>query len=61
MSSDNKDTQDTEKPEENQIITRGVDGITMEEIPDDKIEYLSADEDLTADLPDDTDTINLIH
>ena len=33
----------------------------MREIPDNNIEYPSADSDLTSDLPDDTEVINLVH
>lgn len=56
MSSENNQ----ENLQENQI-TEDVNHLTMQEIPDNNIEYLSADSDLTSDLPDDTEVINLVH
>lgn len=46
---------------ENNGDDKAVAKVAPEIIEDDKLEYISADSDLTDDLPDDIDVINLVH
>lgn len=59
MSSENN--QENKNNQEDTQIAKGVNHLSMQELPDNNIEYLSADSDLTSDLPDDTEVINLVH
>ncbi|KAK5780558.1 type 1 protein phosphatase-activating protein SDS22 PWA37_003194 [Arxiozyma heterogenica] len=59
MSSENN--QDNKENQQDSQISKGVNQLSMQELPDNNVEYLSADSDLTSDLPDDTEVINLVH
>lgn len=50
---------DKESTQDIAEVTNGTAALNV--IPDENIEYISADSDLTEDLPDDTETIDLIH
>ena len=52
---------ENEEPSGLQIIDTSKGTLTTEIIPDTNLEYISADSDLTEDLPDDTESIDLIH
>lgn len=61
MSDEDKHNNKKDQGAPEQEVAKAVDEMSIEEIPDTHLEYYSADEDLTSDLPDDTENIYLVH